>query len=163
MWLVTTARFITNLGTLGVLWWSLALGILFANGARGMRTFWLIISGLLTEVVVNGGIIKHLVMRPRPYSTPDLYYLTFWDTGWKDTAFMSGHSMTAFACAVIIATMYPKTRLAVYPAAVLIAFSRVYLGSHFPTDVISGSIIGVVIGLVILHINKKYLPQLPKK
>jgi undecaprenyl-diphosphatase len=67
-------------------------------------------------------------------------------------SFPSGHAASSFACAVVLAACLPRWRVAFYVLAALIAFSRAYVGVHYPLDVIAGSVWGVVIGLAVLDV-----------
>jgi membrane-associated phospholipid phosphatase len=62
-----------------------------------------------------------------------------------DHSFPSGHAATSFACATVLAAAWPKRRAVFYALAVLIAFSRLYNGVHFPLDVLGGAVLGVAI------------------
>jgi membrane-associated phospholipid phosphatase len=63
-------------------------------------------------------------------------------------SFPSGHSATAFAAAVAVGILYPRFRTPLLALAATVAISRVYLGVHFATDVLVGSLLGAAIGLV---------------
>jgi undecaprenyl-diphosphatase len=65
----------------------------------------------------------------------------------SSASFPSGHAATAFAAAALVATLQPRLRVPVYGVAVLVALSRVYLGVHFPLDVVFGAVLGTAIGL----------------
>ena len=63
------------------------------------------------------------------------------------TSFPSGHSATAFACAVAVGILYPRLRWPLLAGAAIVAVSRVYLGMHYGTDVVAGSALGAAVGL----------------
>jgi membrane-associated phospholipid phosphatase len=62
-------------------------------------------------------------------------------------SFPSGHAATAFAAAVAVGMLYPRFRTPLLAVAATVALSRVYLGVHFATDVLAGSLLGAAIGL----------------
>jgi undecaprenyl-diphosphatase len=65
-------------------------------------------------------------------------------------AFPSGHASTAFACATVIAWASPRLRMPAFVLAAAIAWSRVYVGVHWPLDVLGGAILGVLVSTVLL-------------
>jgi undecaprenyl-diphosphatase len=65
----------------------------------------------------------------------------------SSASFPSGHAATAFAAAALVATLQPRLRVPAYGVAVVVALSRVYLGVHFPLDVVFGAVLGTAIGL----------------
>ncbi|HWJ31491.1 MAG TPA: phosphatase PAP2 family protein [Gaiellaceae bacterium] len=64
-------------------------------------------------------------------------------------SFPSGHAMTAFAGATMLAAYLPRRRVPLLVLACLIALSRLYNGVHYPTDVVAGAAIGVAIALLL--------------
>ena len=58
-------------------------------------------------------------------------------------SFPSGHATVSFACATVLALAVPRLRMPLYALATLIAFSRVYVGVHYPFDVLAGAVLGV--------------------
>lgn len=65
----------------------------------------------------------------------------------SSASFPSGHSATAFAAAVAVGLFYPKLRRPLLALAAVVALSRVYLGVHYASDVLVGSLLGVLLGL----------------
>jgi undecaprenyl-diphosphatase len=71
------------------------------------------------------------------------------------TSFPSGHSATAFATAIVVGAAYPRLRLPLLGIAALVALSRVYLGMHYWSDVLAGSLLGVAIGLAAVWLVRR--------
>jgi undecaprenyl-diphosphatase len=67
-------------------------------------------------------------------------------------AFPSGHSASAFACATVIAWASPRLALPAFVLAWLVAWSRVYVGVHWPLDVLGGAALGVLVATALLRL-----------
>ena len=65
-------------------------------------------------------------------------------------AFPSGHASTAFACATVLAWASPRLRIPAFLLAAAIAWSRVYVGVHWPLDVLGGAVLGVLVATALL-------------
>ena len=97
-------------------------------------------------------VVKNAVARERPCRTIDgIRLITACP---KSYSLPSGHAITSFACAVplyILSREYMMMSWRIYPLilASLIAFSRMYLGVHYPTDVLAGALLGTLIGLAL--------------
>ncbi|MDP4198449.1 MAG: phosphatase PAP2 family protein [Bacteroidota bacterium] len=99
-------------------------------------------------------IIKPLVNRPRPCATlPDGSHVVSWirlpDGARWDGSFPSNHALNNFAIAAFFVTLWPKKRRTYWllGAALLISLSRIYEGVHYPSDVLGGTVIGIVFGI----------------
>ncbi len=88
--------------------------------------------------------LKNRIGRPRPFEVWDRVPCLLAPP--DKFSFPSGHTMTAFAVYGAIATLLPGMGLFLLPAAVLIAISRVFLGVHYPSDVLAGALLGMTIG-----------------
>ena len=96
-------------------------------------------------------IAKRLIGRVRPSELGPFAYEPF---SWRaDYAGLpSGHSTSAFAAAIAIGVLWPRTRPFVWIYAVIIALSRVIIGAHYPSDVIAGAFVGAFGALVVRNI-----------
>lgn len=77
-------------------------------------------------------------------------------------AFPSGHATIAFAMAYLLAHNEPRRRWIFYLLAILISFSRIYLGKHYPLDVLIGSVLGLVIGWAVITLYNKMHGQIKR-
>ena len=106
------------------------------------------VRGLLAQLSIGAAIqiLKHLIGRPRPRFAhgDELVLGPSLDSGLD--SFPSGHAANAFGAATVLGWFFPAVRTPLFLAAGLVAVSRVLRGSHFPTDVWAGALIGVVIG-----------------
>jgi undecaprenyl-diphosphatase len=69
-------------------------------------------------------------------------------------SFPSGHAAIAFASATVLGAAVPRARPLLYVLAALVAWSRVYVGVHFPLDVAAGALLGVGLGLAVLRARR---------
>ena len=110
------------------------------------------VRGLLAQLGITAAtqLLKHLIGRPRPrFAHSDEFSLgPSLTTGFD--SFPSGHAANAFGAATVLAWFFPAVRVPLYLVAGLVAVSRVLRGSHFPTDVLAGAVLGVVIGSAVV-------------
>ena len=140
---------------LGALWLILAIVLLFFPKHRRLGISILVAMGI--GLVICNGLIKPLVMRDRPFWLAELpqNYVP----APLDYSFPSGLSTHSMIGACVIAVYHPKWSFAVFPIALLTAFSRVFFFFHFPTDVLVGMAIGALIGVLVALFTKKWLAQ----
>ena len=138
-WLDPVVSFYTKLGDAGLLWVALSLAMLFHKPTR--RAGALALCALVLGLIVTNLTIKPLISRPRPWLDWPIVPLV----AEKDpNSFPSGHTCAAFAAAMSwVRTLTRKgERIFVAVLAVLMGLSRLYVGVHYPSDVLAGALIG---------------------
>jgi undecaprenyl-diphosphatase len=141
-WLTRFLYFLSRMGD-GLLWWISGLLFLIVGTTR---TCWAVLAaggaiGISVSVFI---LVKKWVGRPRPFEKwcdisslivpPDKF------------SFPSGHTMTAFSVYAVYSSLIPGSGVLFLPIAILLGISRVFLGVHYPTDVVVGALLGVGIG-----------------
>lgn len=148
--------FYTTLGNMGLCWLVLSVAMLCTKKTRKAGFAGLL--ALLVGFIFTNVILKPLVGRTRPWLVVE--GLTALVAEHDPHSFPSGHTCAAFAAALAwrpyMAKRWGNTALV---CAVLMGFSRLYVGVHFPTDVLCGVLIGVLSGWVV-HKSKKILSHL---
>jgi undecaprenyl-diphosphatase len=138
------------------------LGILFFKGGKRGK---IAVIGIILLIIVTDQtgykILKELFQRARPCNVLADIITPLGCTG--SFSFPSNHALNNFAAATFFARLFPSFRLILFTTASLIALSRIYLGLHYPSDVIAGAAIGIVFGYVfaqgVLKIDKYFLSK----
>ena len=132
---------ITALGNGGAIW-LLAAGCLLCT-KKYRRQGVLLLGGLAVGVLVGNVALKNLIARPRPCWVESVPLLIASPT---DYSFPSGHTLSSAIGATILTKTDRRFGYAAIPLAALIAFSRLYLYVHWPSDVLAGALLGILIG-----------------
>lgn len=75
-------------------------------------------------------------------------------------SFVSNHATNIFAFATFVSILVPQFIIPLFLVAVLVSYSRVYNGVHYPSDVLVGAMFGILIALVFARVTKKILAQI---
>ncbi len=147
---------LTRLGDGGVFWIIVALVMICTPKYRKLGAT--IGLALLLGFIIGNLTIKPMVARIRPY---DLLFETYGITfdllveRLSDFSFPSGHTLCCFEAATVIFIDKRKFRCAAVSVAVAVALSRLYLFVHYPTDVLFGAVLGIVIAFMARFIVDK--------
>jgi len=172
-WLVEAAAGLrsaplTAVMTLLSAWWVKGLLIAGIGTAADLRTrprrlpaTPLIAGVALVAASLASGALKDLAGRLRPPLADDA--LSALVALPADASFPSGHATSAFAAAGVVAALHPRLRAPVIGLAALVAVSRVYLGVHYPSDVLAGAALGLAIAAVAVALGRRIgaAPALP--
>ena len=143
---------ITRLGDAGIFWILLCMVLLILPKTR--RSGVILMAALLVDLVICNGILKPLVHRIRPFDVrTGIELLVKRPT---DFSFPSGHTAASFASVMALYLAgEKKIWISSLGLAVLIAFSRLYLYVHYPTDVLGGVVAGLAAGALGYWLVKK--------
>jgi undecaprenyl-diphosphatase len=103
-----------------------------------------------------GQLIGHALPRPRPYLTHTVNLLISRSV---DTSFPSDHATLGFAVAVMVWQVNRRIGSSLLILAFMLAFSRVFVGAHYPSDVLGGAVLGTVTSLVIGALSRRGLTR----
>lgn len=139
----------TALGNGGLLWIVLSLALLLWKPTRKAGA--LALTALLLGFLCTNVVLKHLAARPRPWL--DVAGLIPLVNEPDPNSFPSGHTCAAFAAGMVWTRTLPKRWMRALAAvlAVCMGLSRLYVGVHYPTDVIAGALIGSLCARAALH------------
>jgi len=142
-WLRGALRALTHLGT-GAIWISLyALWLIFFLQDHYTR---LILTLILAEVIglLTIIILRYMIKRKRPIISYRYFYLT----PWNKYSFPSHHTLRSFIIAVVIGTDFPRLLPLLLIMAATVSFSRIYLLKHYLSDVLAGTLLGILLAMM---------------
>lgn len=138
------------------------IGIMIAYGGKRGRIAAVMVILLVTVCDQTGArLLKELVERVRPCNfLPDALTPIGPEGTWS---FPSNHALNNFAVAMFFTILYPKLKWVLFITATLIAISRVYLGLHYPSDILGGAIIGAAIGYAFAKLQLYLEEKIPRR
>ena len=162
-WWMVTAKWSSLLLVLALAWI-----LLHQNRRHALLVLAMLVLSILVADQVSSGLIKHLVERLRPTHDPSLESMVHVINGYRGGlyGFVSSHAANSFVIATLIALImrHRVVTLSMFTWALLQCYSRVYLGGHYPGDILGGIIVGVLAGwlvwLLMRWIERRWqLPQ----
>jgi undecaprenyl-diphosphatase len=132
---------LSKLGTDGIVW--LAIGLALALAWRRVLPLALVV---LAVAAADGiaAILKVAIGEKRPHDAGALMSIP------SSSSFPSGHTAIAFASATVLSALAPRAAPAFFLLALAIGYSRIYVGVHWPLDVVGGALLGIATALLLL-------------
>ena len=148
--------FYTSLGEDGTIW--IALGLILLVPKKYRKTGIMVLAALLVMLVVNNIVLKNLIARPRPcWTYPEMVQLVHNPSSYS---FPSGHTTSAFAVAFTVFSQHKKLGKVIIVMAAIMAFTRLYVFVHFPTDIYGGILVAAAITTFVCFMEKKISPRI---
>jgi undecaprenyl-diphosphatase len=152
--------FLTTIGEKGLIWVLISLVLVIRRKTRyiGIVTM----GALVLSAIAGEGVLKHLIERPRPFDAYPAVQLLIEKA--TTSSFPSGHTTASFAAAFVLGHYLKQYAPVFWILAVAIAFSRLYLFMHYPSDVLGGMVLGLICGKVATSLyayyqSKRSLPE----
>ena len=151
-WLNGFFVFFTIIFKAGLGWYLMLILSTLLNPARGIRAMRNTLLPLSVATTLVEYPIKAFVRRRRPFI--DFVQATVIGKKPGSWSFPSGHSTSAFAGAWLLSRDFPRQRPLFFLFAALVGFSRIYLGDHYPGDVLSGAVSGITIAEIVRRVQR---------
>lgn len=147
---------VSALGNHGEIW--LFAGLLLCFTKKYRKQGILVLIGLLVGYICGNILLKNIIARPRPcWVYPDIALLI---PSPQDFSFPSGHTLSSFIAAILLTKANKRFGYGAIPLAFLMAFSRLYLYVHYPTDILGGVILAAVISFAVWRIGNQIFQKL---
>ena len=152
-WWMVTAKWSSLLLVLALAWI-----LLHQNRRHALLVLAMLVLSILVADQVSSGLIKHLVERLRPTHDPSLESMVHVINGYRGGlyGFVSSHAANSFAIATLLALVmrHRVVTLSMFTWALLQCYSRVYLGVHYPGDILGGIVVGVLAGWMVWQLMR---------
>ncbi len=145
-WLNPIMIFFSAIGNGGMIWITISVVLVLFPKTRKCG-FTMMASMALTFLLGNL-LLKNLIARPRPFMVDDSVKLLI--PAPLEYSFPSGHTANSFAAAMVIYAYYHRAGIVALSVAATIAFSRMYLFVHYPTDILGGLALGTLDACIVL-------------
>lgn len=147
-WWLISAKWASVLLVLAFVWI-----LLHQNRRHALLTLAMLVLAFVLADQISSGLIKHLVERLRPSQDPSLDNMIHIVNNYRGGkfGFVSSHAANSFAAATLIALVmrHKAVTFSLFTWAVLQCYSRVYLGVHYPGDILGGMVVGILVGCLV--------------
>jgi undecaprenyl-diphosphatase len=150
---------LTNLDYWRIPFILVAISLLLFGQKRGRVALLLLALGITLSDQVCNSLLKPLVGRVRPCNVLDDVHLLVNCT--RSFSFPSSHATNIFTGTILLSFVYPRLRAALIGVAILVAYSRVYVGVHYPFDIVAGAVLGILCALTIVALDRILAKRFP--
>lgn len=147
-WLDAFMILVTTLGNGGIIWIALSLVLVVPKRTRACGLT--MMGAMALSYLLGNLLLKNLIARPRPFMVDSSVSLLIPKPG--EYSFPSGHTLNSVTAATVIFLYFKKAGIGAYVLAALIAFSRLYLFVHYPTDILGGILLGIMDAMLVYKI-----------
>lgn len=152
-WWLISAKWASVLLVLAFVWI-----LLHQNRRHALLTVAMLVLALVLADQISSGLIKHLVERLRPSQDPSLDNMIHIVNNYRGGkfGFVSSHAANSFAAATLIALImrHRLVTISLFTWAMLQCYSRVYLGVHYPGDILGGMVVGILVGWLVWRLMR---------
>jgi len=134
--------------------------LLIFGGKRGRIAVALLLVGITLSDQLCNSLIKPLVGRIRPCNALENVHLLINCT--RSFSFPSSHATNIFTGAMILSFIYPKLRITLLFIATMVAYSRIYVGVHYPLDMLGGIVLGIICAGGVIYLYKLLSRSYPR-
>ncbi len=145
--------FITEIKNFYVIYAVALIALMWFGKKRGVITVALLLLTIVFSDQISSFLVKPLFDRLRPCHVLEHVRLLVGCGGGK--SFTSSHATNNFAMAVLVSHFYPRARYYLMTWAALVAFSRVYVGVHYPSDILGGAVLGSLVALAVIFLYEQ--------
>jgi undecaprenyl-diphosphatase len=154
--------FLTMISEVAAFWWVTAAVLLIFGKKIGSYVPGLALAAAVAAAFMVRNVAAYLIARPRPPLTEEnvrqLVELPIADS------FPSGHAASSFAAMYVLVYFFPSAKYWAIPLAVIFAYTRLYVGMHFPLDSLAGALLGIISAavttkLIVTYAAKKKIPS----
>jgi undecaprenyl-diphosphatase len=142
--------FITELNHWKIFYAIMFFYLIIGGGKKGRIAAIILVLLISCSDQFSSNLVKNLSERIRPCNVLPHVHLLVGCT--QSFSFPSSHAVNNFAGAVVLSHFYPRFRISFYTGAFLMAISRVFVGVHYPSDVLGGTVIGILIGILFVYL-----------
>lgn len=154
-WLSPIMILVSALGNSGIFW--IVLSLILVCIPKTRRCGGIMLGSMALSFLLGNILLKNLIGRGRPFTVDTTIELLIKQPG--EYSFPSGHTLNGFTAATALFLHYRKPGIIALVFAGLIAFSRMYLFVHYPTDILGGIILGVADALFVYAMANRFIKK----